>query len=254
MDEKSLRHGKYVGQVREDTQRYVKEILQENEKLRVLANSLENDNARLQQQMADITAEIARHQDEQALLRKQLAQIEQESRRFSEQFEEVEQRNLNLANLYVSSYQLHGTLDREAVVSAIKEILVNLVGSEEMGIFQLASDGDTLELVGSVGIDETKYSALSLSRDPLGRLAASGETFLSAASGARHELSPVPVVCLPLKLDGRVTGLIVLFSLLAHKPALQDLDLELFDLLGSHAATALYCTSLYVRKAAEVQA
>ena len=60
--------------------------------------------------------------------------------------------------------------------------------------------------------------------------------------------------CLPLTLDGRVTGAIVLFSLLPHKPGLRELDFELFDLLGTHAATALYCTSLHGRVTAGVVA
>ena len=53
------------------------------------------------------------------------------------------------------------------------------------------------------------------------------------------------VACIPLKLDNDVTGLIAIFSLLPHKPGLEALDHELFDLLATHAATALYCTSLH---------
>ena len=43
-------------------------------------------------------------------------------------------------------------------------------------------------------------------------------------------------------LEGRVTGAITVFNLLGQKPGLEPVDLQLFDLLASHAATALHCT------------
>src|SRR5439155_1741475 len=71
-----------------------------------------------------------------------------------------------------------------------------------------------------------------------GRVAQQGETY--AGGDDDSDL----VACIPLKLDGRVTGLIAIHRLLAHKASLEPLDHELFDLLATHAATALHCTSL----------
>jgi len=42
---------------------------------------------------------------------------------------------------------------------------------------------------------------------------------------------------------------IALFTLLAHKPGLADVDRELFELLGTQAATALYCADLHAEAA-----
>jgi GAF domain-containing protein len=50
--------------------------------------------------------------------------------------------------------------------------------------------------------------------------------------------------CIPLRLDGVVTGAIVVYRLLPHKPGLEEIDFELFDLLALHAATALRFTQL----------
>ena len=245
-DDNSRRRLQYVGRAAEDTQRLLRELLSENEKLRTVATAVETENRRLQEQLNAMSTELERHRHEQSLLRKQLDQIAIDSRKFSNDIAEVEQRNSNLANLYVSSYQLHGTLDREAVLTSIKEIIINLIGSEEVGVYEITEDRGCLELVTSFGIDEHRYRRLSLTEHPIGRLALSGDTYIAGQSAAPAE-SPRVVVCLPLKLDGRVTGAIVLFSLLAHKQELQELDFELFDLLGSHAATALYCTSLHAR-------
>ena len=46
--------------------------------------------------------------------------------------------------------------------------------------------------------------------------------------------------CVPLKIGSMVVGAIVVFRLLSHKPALERVDHELFELLAVHASTALY--------------
>ena len=72
---------------------------------------------------------------------------------------------------------------------------------------------------------------------------ATGQPWIASAELANGEA----LACIPLKLDGRITGLIVIHRLLRHKTALDALDHELFSLLGTHAATALYCTALHQR-------
>ena len=57
--------------------------------------------------------------------------LEQASQELSSRYLDVEQSNSNLANLYVASYGIHGSLEREEVVRAIHEVLVNLVGTED---------------------------------------------------------------------------------------------------------------------------
>lgn len=219
MHEKQELRASYVGRANEDTLRLIREVVHENEKLQLRIDALQ----------------------------RQLSAVEGESRNFAQQFAEVEERNMNLANLYVSSYQLHGTLDRGAVLDSIKEILINLIGCEELAVFELSEDETALDLVTSFGIDEEQYRRIRLSDHVLGKLVSTGGTYIGGAAASSPE-EPVSVTaCLPLKLDGRVTGAIVLFSLLPHKPGLRELDFELFDLLGTHAATALYCTRLHGR-------
>jgi regulator of replication initiation timing len=245
MNEKKELRSSYVGRAAEDTQRLLREVIQENEKLQLLLGSSERENDRLQCLLASMTEELDRQRREHDDLRRQLGEIERESRGFASQCAEIEQRNMNLANLYVSSYQLHGTLDRGAVLDSIREILINLIGCEELAVFELSEDGSSLDLVTSFGVDEEAYRSVDVDEHVIGKLVATGDTYIGGA-GERDE-SPSVTACLPLKLDGRVTGAIVLFSLLPHKPGLKELDFELFDLLGTHAATALYCTSLHLR-------
>jgi hypothetical protein len=190
--------------------------------------------------------ELEQNKSEETRLKQHLAETQAENKRFFEQYAEVEQENSNLANLYVASYRLHGTLDRAQVLDVIQEIVINLVGSEEMGIFEMEEDGSSLRLISSFGIDPGPLKRIPTGRGAIGASAQTGEVAIwPRAAASRDQLGLT--ACVPLKLDGRVTGVIAIFGLLPQKPDLGPLDRELFDLLATHAATALYCTSLHAK-------
>lgn len=232
--------------------RDVQEVLRTNEALRALAASLEAEMNRLHEQAIALRGENERQQREHERLRAQVDLARAESQGFSTRYAEVEQQNSNLANLYVASYRLHGTLDRKEVVDTLQEIIANLVGSEEAGLFELDEATGTLELVASFGLAPDARRSVPLGSGPIGRAARSGEIHVADADAdAREDLDPGLTACVPLVLDGRVTGAIAIYRLLPQKPGIEDVDRELFDLLATHAATALYCTTLHSRFAAE---
>jgi hypothetical protein len=271
--------GSYVRKVHEGTQKYAQDLLAENDRLRVLAATLENDRARLEERVRsrdDLVRELDRlresiatvesdkqraqqlllstceeldsHRRERAQLERQVAEIEKESRRFREQYEQVETQNSNLANLYVASYRLHGTLDRGEVLAAIREIVINLIGSEELALYEMEPESQTLRLVESFGIDPAAHAAVPVGAGRIGRTAATGTADIGASIEAPSRPQEQDLTaCVPLKLDGRVTGALALFRLLPQKAGFETIDHELFDLLATHAATALYCTRLHER-------
>jgi GAF domain-containing protein len=247
-------HGRYVRKVREDTQRYAQDLLSENERLRAANASLESEKRRLQELVLRVQEDLAHQMREQARLRGALRQIEGESQAFSARYAEVETENSNLANLYVASYRLHGTVDRQEVIDTIQEIVANLIGSEETAIFELKPDGSALSLVASFGIDVDRYRTVPVGSGAIGRAVLTGETYVAdECSGEGFEPQDgEATACIPLKLDGRVTGAIALFRLLPQKAGFAVIDRELFDLLATHAATALYCSGLHARLASEI--
>ncbi len=233
--------GAYVRKVQEGNQSLAQDLIAEIERLHALVAALE--------------VEKERHQAEQARLQSQLEKIRVESQSFSARHAEVEQQNSNLANLYVASYRLHGTLERKEVIEAIQEIIANLVGSEEAGLFEVDHGAQTLRLEASFGLDPEACRTLPMGDSPLGQSARTGEIYVAetprAAGGALLDRLNA---CVPLTLDGRVTAVIAIFRLLPQKAALEDLDRELFELLATQAATALYCTALHAKRAAAVAA
>ncbi len=239
----------YVQRAREETQRYLLEVLEENQKLRRRVASLDDERTRLreeriglQEQTLALREELEAQLDKQQRLLGELCKAEDENHLFSERFAKIEEHNNNLANLYVASYRLHETVDRSEVLSALQEIIINLIGSEEFVVLESEPAGG-LSVAASSGVDQERIAGLELELGPIGRTIRSG-----AISLAEQELEGFPdelLACIPLKLGPTVHGVIVIFRLLAHKRTLEPLDYELFDLLASHAASSLYASKLH---------
>ena len=236
----------YVDRVREDTQKNIRHLLSENEQLRLASAQLESEVTRLRQEMTTVRQELIHRREAEHELERTMERIRAEGEQYLAQYAEVEMHNANLANLYVTSYQLHGTLKREAILQALQEVIVNLIGSEDFAICETRFDDDLA--VESLAFGELTVSA-SVGVDPAGVSWATPRV-LDAAESRVLYVGPTdrepgdPLVCLPLQVDGQLVGMIVIFTLLAHKAQLEPLDHELFDLLASHASTALYCCKL----------
>lgn len=226
----------YIQVARDEQQQYTSALLRENEKLRGQVATLESDYRRLENLQGSTAQELD-------LLRVRLDGVVEENRRYAEEHHQIETHNSNLANLYVASYQLHSSVDRDAVLRTIQEIIINLIGSEEVGIFE-RGPADEFHLVSSFGLESTRLSRFRLGDGLLGRTLAAGETFVNPhARGGQALLT----ACVPLKIEDNIIGGILIFSLLEHKGELAAVDHELLELLAVHASTALHCATLHGR-------
>lgn len=250
--------GEYVGRVRDETRSYIRDLLDENEKLRHLGASLEAERCRLreekislQEQILALREQLDRHDQLRLDLERQMLIVEESNRQFSDRYADVEEQNNVLANLYVASYRLHSTPAREQVLEALKEIIVNLVGSEEFALFERGEGDGELRLVGSCGLDPASLARIGLGSAAAVRAIEHSEVSIGASAGGGAD---DPLVCIPMRLEDRVTGLIVIVRLLPHKRGLEPLDFELFELLASHAAMALYASGLHGRVETGVEA
>lgn len=227
--------------------------------LRTKTAALMNDNMRLHAELRMAHETIALHRREAA---NQLAE-----RCFRERAKGLDE-NAKLLNLHVASLRLHEGRARQEVLLAIQEIVINLIGSEELAVFEVSPDGASLVLVSSFGIDANEYASIPMGHGVIGSVAQTGEAFLRPAGGGRAGRSVSPpssgvraasdlqtssigtarehdlTACVPLRLCGRVVGLLAMFRLLDQKPNLVDLDRELLELVSTQAAPALYCAQL----------
>jgi hypothetical protein len=146
---------------------------------------------------------------------------------------ELQEQNARLVQLAVTSQLLLGVNDRDDVLRAIEEIVVNMIGSEEVAIFEVGNDHDCMVVVRSCGIDEDELRFTQAHRQ-VRRAWETGEAILGQGG---------LTAAIPLKVESSVIGVVAIFRLLQQKPALEPLDFEIFDVISRQAAIALYSSA-----------
>ena len=229
---------------------FTRELLKENERLRSrLAavtdrqESAARDPGDWEKLRRELTVRIATLEEECTTVRERLDQVELENSQFAQRYVEVEEENNNLANLYVSSYQLHSTLDLAEVLRIITEIVINLIGAEVFAVYLIDGEKSELLPVISEGMHLASFPKAKLGAGVLGKAVASNET--TCWDTQRSEDLTQPIVCVPLVVQNRPIGAIAVYGLLAQKDGFSALDHELFNMLGGHAATAIFAAKLY---------
>jgi hypothetical protein len=159
----------------------------------------------------------------------------------------------DLATLYVASTRLQGTLKMEGVLAAIREIAMNLLGVEAMAVLKHDPETSRLSMIDCYGDVPARRHDLSLDEGSIDDAAASGDCYFNdvISPGRDPGESDSPVACVPLKVDGAVWGVIVIFRLLPQKERLVALDFQLFELLSAQAGVALHGCELSKRAAVD---
>jgi hypothetical protein len=131
-------------------------------------------------------------------------------------------------------------------LGAIREIVNNLIGAEEMDIFEVDPPTSTLSPIDFYGHGAANDRKIRIGEGPIGRVALSGECYFRSGNiaGQKPDDEHKPTACVPLKVDGLVFGVIVIVRLLPQKDDLVALDYQLLELLSNQAGIALYCAKL----------
>lgn len=191
---------------------------------------------RLSAELAEARAQIERHRAEAERLELRLAELEREHRQLSDEYVAVEEQNSELASLFVALERLYASADRRDALAAVQEIVVNMVGSEELAVYQLEPSG-ALQLAHGFGLADSRPGSYGPGSSTVARVAASGIPFLAGLGRASED--PDLTAAIPLKSSGRATGVLAIWRLLGHKPHLTDFDRRLFAVLEGHAAGPL---------------
>lgn len=241
----------------EEGRKFTEDLLKENERLRSAVaqaraevRELQNqyikvDVARMQRRLASVEEELQALRAENAELKAQFQSVESENREFADRYILVERQNSDLVSLYVASQRLHSTLQYEEVVSIVKEIVINFVGSEVFAVYVVDSAASKLVLVGHEGLEGVAAASIDIGVGILGECAQSGQTYVVADNVQVHQTGKEPIACIPLKVGEDVVGVIAIYALLSQKAGFRPVDQEMFELLGGHAGSALYVSSLY---------
>lgn len=228
------------------------ELVGENRKLRNQLGTLEEENAALRTQLASDAAirDLLKKIDELEREKERLLSTVHSQAEITHRFVEIESELESFANLYVASFQLHSSLQVRTAVRHVRELLVQLVGVRSLGIYFVDEAGHHLAPVAADGVDVSSLPLISV-RD--GSASGPVEAIVERTylTGVLHvaEGEPIepPAACIPLQLESRMVGAIVVYALLEHKKRFVTVDRELFKLLGAHAGGAIVSAYLWAQ-------
>jgi GAF domain-containing protein len=173
-----------------------------------------------------------------ARLRELLAVAESAIEALKVRCEDLEEDKAHLGRLCVASVQLHEAAGGEAEsLRNLQDVLVNLIGSEQLAIWSLSTDGRRLDLRASQSVDTGRWQTVRVGEGPVGRAAATGEIVVERPDGPGQ-----PTLAIPLLLGRRVVGVVAVFDLLAHRSGFAPRDQDVFRLISQQAAFALCCS------------
>lgn len=232
----------FVQKLTASASKHAEELFEQNERLKNLVASLEEKHTLISEELSSLREERDALRAERGKLKHVLDEALAQNRRDIERSALVEQQCTSLANLYVATFKLHGSLDRSEVLAAISEIVVNLVGCEHFGVFE--REGDHLKLIGEFPSQPCAIKQLPAAAGFVNDIFNTSGPWIAGRDPL--PASPVPddvTAVIPLRLRNELTGAVVLFNLLPQKGgSFGDVDIELMDLLTAHAATALYAS------------
>jgi hypothetical protein len=194
---------------------------------------------RLTAELALAREAVEHANEERERLRARLEEIEQENQRVCDEYVSIQERSTELAQLYVALERIHGGVSRAETLAALQEIVINVIGSEELAMFERR--GDRLVLIQSFGIDPEPWRELAVDRGAIGA-AAGGKLYVAGRDGGvqpgagEEDLT----AAIPLRFGRDVVGVVAVFRLLGHKPTLGETDQLLFELISTHAGVALH--------------
>lgn len=227
---------------------FTQDLLKENERLRYQVLKLEQEAQSGEAPEVDYLKErIGKLETEKKEILDRIMTIEQENLNYDNRYSEIEAENNLLANLYISSYQLHSTLEISEIIRIIQEILLNLVGVEQFSIMLLDETQQNLRLLVAEGTEPDLVSPVKLGDGVIGQAVQTGERRLLTPESNSDVFSEPPAI-IPLVVGEDVIGVINIYKLLQQKESFSNIDEELFNLLGTHAATAIFTAMLHLER------
>jgi hypothetical protein len=251
---------------------FTDELLRENQRLRREAGDLETENGNLRAALAsneairDLLSKIELLEKEKAQLLSKSARMRQMTDEFNLRYTEVENELSNLASLHVATSQLHAARTVRRVLRNLKELLGQLLGAGSFAVY-LTTEGRThLVAVAHDGNLPEPLRKLSVEESHIGGAFLRGEIEFDPAADPSRGTSERPSVVVPLHLEipadpgadppsvRQPLGAIVIFSTLEQKAEIWPADVELFKLLGAHAAPAIVHALLFEKARAALLA
>jgi hypothetical protein len=155
--------------------------------------------------------------------------------------EQIERNHFLLMRLNAANARLIQSLEHNDVFEAIAEIIANLVGSEQMAVFDFHPAEQSFSLAWSWGVEAAALQPFLCGAGMFGRSVQQG---LTQYRERQPETSLLPheknlTASVILKSSGEIVGIIAIFGLLPQKNNLEWADFELLKFLETYGAVAI---------------
>jgi hypothetical protein len=147
----------------------------------------------------------------------------------------------DMMKLLVAVRVLIESRDAAAALDSLRDILVNVIGTNDFAIYSLDSHGKALVPIAVVGEAMRTADRMPLDKGWIGEVVSSGDLLIEPEGGSSRRRGRIPEVAavVPLKVLDRIVGAIVIARMLPHRELLGACDREILALLGVYAATAI---------------
>jgi hypothetical protein len=146
--------------------------------------------------------------------------------------------------LEAAQKRLRESVDQADAIEAIREIVTNLLGCEEIGLFTVRDGNEpgSSRLLWSFGIDPHRHNTLDAFEQSALHRVLQGELHIARVAHdghGNHENSPQRAF-VPIYLHGRTVAVLVMLKLLPQKLGFDEADINLVKLLSSEAGRSLF--------------
>ena len=142
--------------------------------------------------------------------------------------------------LEAAQKRLRESVDRADTLEAIREIVTNLLGCEEIGLFSVEREGSGL--LWSFGIDTKRHSTVDSFAECALHRVIQGELQVAQVDheGHGHHDTPSLRIFVPIRAHNRTVAVLVMLKLLPQKLGFNKADTNLVKLLADETGRALF--------------
>jgi GAF domain-containing protein len=145
---------------------------------------------------------------------------------------------MNDLRLGAARKRLAESKDKEDAIEGLREIIANLLGCEEIGLFEVGAGSNHFSVCWSFGADLDHYD-LSDALGASGRQRVmQGDCHIDVTGCDRA--SGMAKAFVPIRVENQTIGILAILRLLPQKIAFDAHDMELFKLLSEEAAKPLF--------------
>jgi hypothetical protein len=166
--------------------------------------------------------------------------------------QQMERNHFLLERLHASSARLIQSLETGDAFEAVAEIIGNLIGSEEVAVFDYCPSDETFSLAWSWGVEPVAMQLFTSGAGMFGRAVREGASQFRERQ-LENLLLPFEnhlTACVLLKSSHEVVGIIAIFGLLPQKNCLEWTDYELIKFLETYATIAIQFQRLQTKQVA----